>query len=233
MRNLPGIRVSAKGLDGARGKAAGKTFPSNMAADSFPAAAMSSTLFPYPAVELAKSYRLLNHGPTVLVTSAHGGVSNVMAASWSMPLDFNPPKVLLVIDRTALTRELVDASGEFALNLPTRAQAQQTLAVGSDSGREHDKFAETGLVTFPAQQISAPLIAGCLGWLECRVIPEPHNQEKYDLFIAEVVAAWADPAAFSAGRWHFPADPAQRSIHYLAGGAFFATGEAFEVSAEG
>jgi hypothetical protein len=42
-----------------------------------------------------------------------------------------------------------------------------------------------------------------------------------------VVAAWADPQAFSNGRWHFP-DQQRRSIHYQAGGNFFATGDAFE-----
>lgn len=44
-------------------------------------------------VPLDKAYRLLNHGPTVLVSSAHAGEHNVMAAAWSMPLDFSPPKV--------------------------------------------------------------------------------------------------------------------------------------------
>lgn len=179
-------------------------------------------------VELAKAYRLLNHGPVTLVTSAHAGRRNVMAASWAMPLDFQPPKVAVVIDSRTLTRELVEASGEFALNIPARVQAAATLESGSRSGREQDKFAAAGLTTFAAKEIAAPLVAGCLGWLECRVIPEPANAARHDLFIAEVVAAWADSAAFSNGRWHFP-DRECRSMHYLAGGAFFATGEAFQV----
>ena len=32
-------------------------------------------------VELKKAYRLLNHGPTVLVSARHDGVDNVMAAA--------------------------------------------------------------------------------------------------------------------------------------------------------
>src|ERR1700739_3440788 len=79
------------------------------------------------AVELEKSYRLLNHGPTVLVSSAFNGRQNVMAAAWSMPLDFSPPKVTVVIDRNTLTRELVEGSGEFVLNIPTREQARIPL----------------------------------------------------------------------------------------------------------
>jgi flavin reductase (DIM6/NTAB) family NADH-FMN oxidoreductase RutF len=184
-----------------------------------------SSRFP---VELAKSYRLLNHGPTVLVTSAHAEMRNVMAAAWSMPLDFSPPKVAVVIDRNTLTRELVEASGEFALNVPSRDLARMALAVGSESGRDVDKFRAHDIATFAAKRIGAPLLEGCLGWLECRVLPEPHVQKTYDLFLAEVVAAWADPAAFEGGHWHIE-QGGRRSIHYIAGGHFFETGTAFEV----
>jgi len=180
-------------------------------------------------VELPKAYRLLNHGPTVLVGSAHDGRRNVMAAAWSMPLDFSPPKVAVVIDRNTLTRELVEASGEFSLNVPARVIARETLAVGSVSGRDTDKFAEgTGVTAFTGSHIAAPLIDGCLAWLECRVIPEPHNQDRYDLFLGEVVAAWADPRAFRDGHWQFEPGTS-RSLHYIAGSNFFETGEAFEV----
>ncbi|MFB0935338.1 MAG: flavin reductase family protein [Propionivibrio sp.] len=183
------------------------------------------------SVELAKSYLLLNHGPVVLVSSAFHGRRNVMAASWVMPLDFDPPKVAVVVDGRSFTRELIEASGEFALSLPCRRMADKVLAAGSVSGREGDKFAHTGLTTFPASQIGTPLVRDCVAWLECKVIQEKHNQQRYDLFIAEVVAAWADPAVFSEGRWHFP-DTARRTIHYQAGGSFFETGRAFECATE-
>ena len=180
------------------------------------------------AVPLTKAYLLLNHGPVTLVSSAAGGRRNVMAAAWAMPLDFAPPKVAVVIDKSTLTRELVEASGEFVLNIPARAMAAEVVAAGSRSGRDGDKFAELGLPALPAGVVAAPLVGGCLAWLACRVIPEAHNQQAYDLFLGEVVAAWADPAAFSDGRWHFP-DAGRRSLHYQAGGHFFATGEDFSV----
>ena len=150
-----------------------------------------------------------------------------MAASWVMPLDFDPPKVVAVIDGRSYTRELIEASGEFALNIPCRRMADKVLAAGSVSGRDGDKFAHAGLGTFPASQIGAPLVRDCTAWLECKVIPEQHNQKRYDLFVAEVVAAWADPAVFSEGRWHFP-DSARKTIHYQAGGSFFETGKVVE-----
>jgi flavin reductase (DIM6/NTAB) family NADH-FMN oxidoreductase RutF len=174
-------------------------------------------------VELAHAYRLLNHGPTVLVSAAHASRHNVMAAAWAMPLDFDPPKVAVVIDKGCFTRGLVEASGEFALNVPCRAIADATCRVGSESGHQHDdKFSRAGLGRFGAATIGAPLVSGCVAWLECRLLPEPHNQARYDLFIGEVTAAWADTRVFSAGRWHFaPEHEALRTLHHVAGGAFF------------
>jgi flavin reductase (DIM6/NTAB) family NADH-FMN oxidoreductase RutF len=60
------------------------------------------------------------------------------------------------------------------------------------------------------------------------MIPEPQIQDRYDLFFGEVVAAWADKQAFKNGHWSFE-DGGSRSIHYVSGGNFFETGEAFEI----
>lgn len=182
---------------------------------------------------LAKAYRLLNHGPVTLVSSASGERSNVMAAAWAMPLDFDPPKVAVVIDKIALTRQLVEASGEFALNLPSWRLAAETLKVGQLSGKSGDKWEAVGLDSFPAEKIADPLVAGCVGWLECKVIPQPVNENRYDLLLEDVVAAWADPRVFQDGRWVFAhADESLRTLHYVAGGHFFATGQAINVTGD-
>jgi flavin reductase (DIM6/NTAB) family NADH-FMN oxidoreductase RutF len=190
------------------------------------------------SVPLGKAYRLLNHGPTVLVSTAHGVQRNVMAAAWNMPLDFDPPKIAIVIDKNTYTRELIEASGSFALNVPCRAQAEMVVKVGSGSGREllgkteDNKFAAFDLPTFAASRIAAPLLEGCVAWLECKLIPEPHIRDAYDLYLAEVVAAWADERVFSDGRWHFEGHDELRTIHHIAGGNFFAIGEAFKVTGD-
>ena len=179
------------------------------------------------AVPLEKATRLMNHGPTVLVSSAHEGAVNVMAAAWSMPLDFTPPKVTVVLDKATRTRELVEASGMFALSVPCVGFARETLAVGSESAKATpDKLARLGVATFTPADTAAPLVHGCIAWLACRVLPEPHIQQTYDLFIGEVVGAWADTRVFANGHWHFEtAGPEWRSLHYVAGGQFYAIGE--------
>jgi len=185
----------------------------------------------FQPVDLKKAYRLLNHGPTVLVSASHAGVDNVMAAAWACALDFDPPKVTVVIDKITRTRALVENSGWMALQVPNAGQLQLTHRVGSHSlAEQSDKLVQAGVELFRVDDYPAPLVAGCSAWLMCRVIDEPHNQQTYDLFIAEVVAAWADDRVFQDGHWVFEkADPALRSLHYVAGGHFYAIGEALDV----
>jgi len=178
-------------------------------------------------VPLDKAYRLLNHGPTVLVSAHHDGVDNVMAAAWACALDFAPPKLTVVLDKSTATRALVEGSGRFAIQLPTVAQLALTNMVGNRSLRDDpDKLEKSGVAFWRADGGTLPLVAGCSAWLACRLVPEPHNQHAYDLFIGEVTAAWADERVFRDGHWHFEdADPAWRSIHHIAGGHFYAIGE--------
>jgi flavin reductase (DIM6/NTAB) family NADH-FMN oxidoreductase RutF len=180
------------------------------------------------SVDLKHAYRLLNHGPTVLVGSAHAGRINVMAAAWAMPLDFDTPKIAVVIDKSTLTRELVDASGMLSLNVPTVAMKDLVMAAGGMSGKNHpDKLTRCRISTQAAPQTGVPLVDGCIAQMECRVLPATaYVAGPHDLILAEVVGAWADERVFSQGRWHFEdADPELRSLHHVAGGHFYAIGE--------
>lgn len=179
------------------------------------------------SVELSKSYLLLNHGPVTIITSAHGDKRNIMSAAWAMAVDFSPPKVAVVIDANTYTRELVEASGEFALQIPKKKIAQTVMDVGGVCGRELDKFAHFNLPTFPAQKIAAPLLQDCIAWLECKVIKQ--ESEKYDLILAEVIAAQADANQFIDNRWQFSDEEDERSIHYMAAGEFYVTGSKFVI----
>lgn len=179
------------------------------------------------AVPLEKAYRLLNHGPTVLVSARHDGIDNVMAAAWACALDFAPPKLTVVLDKSTSTRGLVEASGQFVIQVPTAQLLQLTHEVGTRSrATEPDKLEAAGVELLRLGESGMPFVAGCSAWLACRLVPEPHNQQAYDLFIGEVTAAWADDRVFRDGHWHFEeADPAWRSIHHIAGGHFYAIGE--------
>ncbi|HPU50166.1 MAG TPA: flavin reductase family protein, partial [Burkholderiaceae bacterium] len=156
----------------------------------------------------------------------HAGRRNVMAAAWSMPVEFTPPRIAVVIDKSTFTRELVEASGEFALCLPCRTLADLTFTVGSVSGRpaepgQPDKFERYGMATFDGPALGLPLVDGCIAWLECRLIREPHPAQAYDTFFGEVVSAQADDRVFVDGRFDFRDDNAAlHTIHHLGAGTF-------------
>lgn len=182
------------------------------------------------AVELAHACRLINHGPTVLVSAVHQGRRNVMAAAWSMPVEFTPPRVAVVIDKSTHTRELVLASGRFALSIPCRAQADLTTTVGRTSGHDiaapDDKFARYRIASFDGPQLGLPLVEGCIAWLECRRIPELHSEAAYDTFFGEVVSAQADARVFALGRWDMHAGNAElHTLHHLGGGSYGVIGD--------
>lgn len=181
-------------------------------------------------VSLDKAYRLLSHGPTVLVSARHAGVDGVMAAAWACALDFDPPKLTVVLDKSTATRALVERSGQLVIQVPTAAQLELTYQVGSRSlNAEPGKLADSGVELITLGDLDLPFVSGCSAWLACRLIDEPHNQQAYDLFIGEVTAAWADERVFRDGRWHFEdAEPSWRSLHHVAGGHFYGIGEALK-----
>lgn len=181
-------------------------------------------------IELPRSYRLINHGPTTLISAAHAGQRNVMAAAWAMPLDFSPPKVAVVIAADTHTRKLIEASGAFVVAVPTLAQIALVDAVGNCSGKEVDKFQKFAITASPGSMIEAPLIDGCASWMECRVMPEPHMEKSYDLFVGEVIAAWVDDEVFSGGRLREDLPDERRSLHHIAGGNYVLTGRSVSAS---
>ncbi|WP_343586716.1 flavin reductase family protein [Herbaspirillum sp.] len=183
-------------------------------------------------VELHHASRLVNHGPTVLVSAAHGGRRNIMAAAWSMPVEFTPPRIAVVIDKSTFTRELITASGGFGIIVPGAALMDLTYAVGSESGRDIDKFTRYGIEAGAGPVLGMPALErGCAAWLECRWIKEAHTENAYDTFFGEVVSAAADTRIFDNGHWNFTEENADlHTLHHLGAGKFVVAGN--QVQAE-
>ncbi|WP_274585182.1 flavin reductase family protein [Neisseria leonii] len=183
------------------------------------------------AVGLDKFYRLINHGPTVMVSAKDGGVANVMSAAWACVVDYLPnPKVSVILDKAAFTRRLIEQSGYFALQVPFAKQANLVVAMGESRHDNPNKLTDNGVELFYADGFDIPLVAECSAYILCRLIAEPHNHEKHDLFIGEVLAAFADDRVFQDGRWQFDSVPDElHNLHYVAGGQFYITGKGLKV----
>ena len=114
------------------------------------------------------------------------------------------------------------------IQVPTVAQIDLVQEVGTHGfSDDPQKLQRAGVQWCEFDGFDLPFVQGCSAWLACRLIPEPHNQSTYDLFIGEVVGAWADSRVFEAGHWKYEfAAPSMRSLHHVAGGHFYAIGEA-------
>ncbi len=181
------------------------------------------------AVPLDKAYRLINHGPTVLVSSQDQHTTGVMSAAWACALEFSPAKVTVVLDKSCKTREVIEHSGRFALQVPTLQQIDLVYALGMISQYDApEKLRQCGVELFHFKgHANLPVVQGCSAWLLCELIPEPHNQQQHDLFIGRVVAAYADERVFRNGYWHYQdVDPSFKSLHHVAGGHFYTIGDA-------
>jgi flavin reductase (DIM6/NTAB) family NADH-FMN oxidoreductase RutF len=169
------------------------------------------------ALPLSRVYRLLEPGPVVLITTAHKGKANIMAQSWHTMMEFVPPLVGCVISGRNHSFNILKASRECAINIPTQDLARQVVGCGNTSGSRVDKFRQFGLTAIDAALVKAPLIAECYANLECRVA-DTRLVNKYNFFVLEVVKAWIDPSE---------KDP--RTIHHRGSGAFMVAGETIKL----
>ncbi|MGP0072832.1 MAG: flavin reductase family protein [Bryobacteraceae bacterium] len=113
--------------------------------------------------------------------------------SWHTMMDFEPPIVGCVVSDRNFTFNILKATKECVINIPTVELAGKVVGCGNTSGREIDKFEMFRLTTPAASKVNAPLINECYANLECRVV-DAGMAAKYNFFILKVIRAWIDPS---------------------------------------
>jgi len=169
------------------------------------------------AYPLSKVYGLLEPGPVVLLTTAGEERANIMAQSWHMMVEFEPPMVACIVSDRNCTFDILKATKECVIAIPTVEVADKVVLCGNTSGDKVDKFETSGLTPVAASTVGAPLIAECYANLECKVV-DTREVNRYGLFILEVLKAWIDPAKKQ-----------PRTIHHLGKGAFMVAGETIKL----
>jgi len=164
------------------------------------------------SLSLSKVYRLLEPGPVVLVTTARKGRANIMTMSWHTMMEFEPPLVGCVISNRNYSFDILKATKECVINIPSVELAKKVVGCGNTSGRNIDKFKTFCLTPAPAACVKPPLIEECFANLECKVV-DPRMIGRYCFFVLEVVKAWIAPPR-----------KAPRTIHHLGKGSFMVAG---------
>jgi flavin reductase (DIM6/NTAB) family NADH-FMN oxidoreductase RutF len=108
-----------------------------------------------------------------------------------------PPIVGLAIRKATYSHGLIAETGEFVVNMPTTAILRETDLCGTRTGRDTDKFAESGLTAIPADKVRPPLIKECPLNIECRLTSLQEIGD-HDLFLGEVLAVHADESLLDA-----------------------------------
>ncbi len=166
---------------------------------------------------LSKVYQLLEPGPVVLLTTADKGHANVMAMSWHMMVEFEPPLIACIVSNGDYSFVALQATGQCVIAVPAAKLAAKVVKVGNCSGRSVEKFKKCGLTPVPAERVAAPLVAECFANLECKVV-DTELVSKYNLFILKVLKAWIDPAQKN-----------PKTIHHCGYGKFIVDGKTIKL----
>ncbi len=148
---------------------------------------------------LPQAYRATPTG-LYLISTAHQGKRNVQFAFRALGLSDEPPLLMIGIQDKNFSREMIQKSGEFVLNVCSQSQLRAVDKSRDLTGRTtDDKFLALGLDTLPAKLVQAPLVAGCHANVECRVVHE-FTLDGLFLFVGEALASYVDDQTPPVGR---------------------------------
>jgi flavin reductase (DIM6/NTAB) family NADH-FMN oxidoreductase RutF len=160
-----------------------------------------------PPQELKRFYTYAAPLPAILVTAVDGrGRPNIITLTWHSPISIEPPLYGISVNPKRYTHELIVKGGEFVINFPPFRLLEKVHYCGSVSGREVDKFRQTGLTPLPSDKVRPPGIAECYLHLECRVA-EGAVFGDHTWFVGQVLNIQADEGLFDGGILKERGDP--------------------------
>lgn len=138
---------------------------------------------------------MLNPVPAVMVSCGNEKEQNIITIAWTGIINSEPPITYVSVRKSRYSHHLIEESGEFVINLTTENLAKATDFCGVKSGRDLDKFKETGLTPEKAEFVSCPMIKESPVNLECKVL-EVKEYPTHDMFIAEIERVHVDEKYF-------------------------------------
>jgi flavin reductase (DIM6/NTAB) family NADH-FMN oxidoreductase RutF len=146
-----------------------------------------------------KPGNVLSPVPVVLVScgGAKGFEPNLITIAWIGNVCSEPPLLSISVRPERHSHEIIKATREFVVNVPSLAQARALDWCGVVSGRDVDKFGGAGLTPGAALQVAAPIVQECPLNIECRV-RQSLALGSHTLFLAEVIAVQVSAALLDA-----------------------------------
>ncbi|MEE4312796.1 MAG: flavin reductase family protein [candidate division KSB1 bacterium] len=130
--------------------------------------------------------------PVLIVgTYDKDGKPNAMAAAWGGICCSKPPCVAVSLREATYSYSSIVDQKAFTINIPSEEHVELADYFGVASGRNTDKFKETGLTPVKSEIVNAPYIAEFPFVLECKVI-HTHEIGLHTQFIGEIMDIKAD-----------------------------------------
>ncbi|MDE6230887.1 MAG: flavin reductase family protein [Muribaculaceae bacterium] len=130
--------------------------------------------------------------PAVIVTSGSTPEEwNMLTVAWTGTVCSDPAMCYISVRPERHSYPLIEKNMEFTINLTTAAMARATDWAGVRSGRDFNKWKETGLTPIPGEKVSCPTIAESPISIECKV-KTITRLGTHDMFLAEVINVRAD-----------------------------------------
>lgn len=129
----------------------------------------------------------------VLIIGTYGsdGNPNIMNAAWGGIASSQPPCISVSLREATLTYHNIKQAKAFTVNIPSEKYLKEADFVGMVSGRECDKFKETGLTPQKSKLVNAPIVKEFPYTLECQLVKQiPLGL--HTMFIGEIVGMVAD-----------------------------------------
>lgn len=149
---------------------------------------MPSPFEPHPIEHVQ---RLIEPGPTVLITTAGDEWPTVMTNGFNMPVRHDGLLAAVIGPWDATYRSL-RRTGECVIAIPGIDLLKTVVDIGNCSSADVDKWEHFALTPLRAQTVGAPLIAECTANIECTVEDDALVDE-YGLWILRAHAAWVAP----------------------------------------
>lgn len=122
-----------------------------------------------------------------VIGSRDGDRRNAMTANWCTQVSFEPKLIGVGIERTALTHELVAASGRFTVNLIARDDRAIVRKFTKPVAVDLEAMTLNGFV-FREGVTGSPILEVAVSYLDCEV-RQPVEVGGHTFFVGEVVDA--------------------------------------------